>query len=98
LTLAHMGGLHGLAVVWPPLVLVIGLWLAARISKEEPSEEEDEEEDHRGVGGAMRSGRRIRREQSDAKRPTNLVKASERSRATRPRFLFVAPPVGSLSN
>jgi hypothetical protein len=94
LTLAHMGGLHGLAVVWPPLVLVIGLWLAARISKEEPSEEED----HRGVVGAMRSGRRIRREQSDAKRPTNLVKASEISRATRPRFLFVAPPVGSLSN
>jgi hypothetical protein len=31
-----MGGLHGLAVVWPPLVLVIGLWLATRISKEEP--------------------------------------------------------------
>jgi len=37
-----MGGLHGLAVVWPPLVLVIGLWLATRISKEEPSEEEEE--------------------------------------------------------
>ena len=36
-----MGGLHGLAVVWPPLVLVIGLWLATRISKEEPSEEEE---------------------------------------------------------
>jgi len=53
LTLAHMMGLHGLAVVWPPLVLVIGLWLATRISKEEPSEEE---EDHRGVGGAMRAG------------------------------------------
>jgi hypothetical protein len=73
LTLAHMGGLHGLAVVWPPLVLVIGLWLATRISKEEPSEEEeeeDEEEDHRGVGGAMRGVRRIRREQSAVKRPT----------------------------
>ena len=67
MTLAHMGGLHGLAVVWPPLVLVIGLWLATRISKEQPSEEE---EDHRGVGGAMRGVRRIRREQSAVKRPT----------------------------
>jgi hypothetical protein len=38
-----MGGLHGLAVVWPPLVLGIGLWLAMRTSKEEPSEEEEEE-------------------------------------------------------
>lgn len=66
MTLAHMGGLHGLAVVWPPLVLVVGLWLATRTGKEEPSEEED----HRGVGGAMRGGRRIRREQSAVKRPT----------------------------
>ena len=52
MTLAHMGGLHGLAVVWPPLVLVVGLWLATRTGKEEPSEEED----HRGVGGAVRAG------------------------------------------
>ena len=66
MTLAHMMGLHGLAVVWPPLVLVIGLWLVTRTGKEEPSEEED----HRGVGGAMRGGRRIRREQSAVKRPT----------------------------
>ena len=43
MTLAHMGGLHGLAVVWPPLVLVVGLWLATRTGKEEPSEEETTE-------------------------------------------------------
>jgi hypothetical protein len=65
LTLAHLGAF----TVWPPLVLVVGMWLATRISKEEPSEEE-EEEDHRGVGGALRGGRRIRREQSAVKRPT----------------------------
>ena len=53
MTLAHTGGLHGLDVVWPPLMIAIGMWLATRISKEEPSEEE---EDHRGVGGAMRAG------------------------------------------
>ena len=47
-----MMGLHGLTVVWPPLVIVIGVWLATRTGKEEPSEEED----HRGVGGAMRAG------------------------------------------
>ena len=72
MTLAHTGGLHGLDVVWPPLMIAIGMWLATRISKEEPSEEEEEEEeeDHRGVGGAMRGVRRIRREQSAVKRPT----------------------------
>ncbi len=41
MTLAHMGGIHGLAVVWMPLVIVIGVWLGMRISKEEPSEEEE---------------------------------------------------------
>jgi hypothetical protein len=35
-----MGAIHGLAVVWMPLVMVIGLWLAMRTGKEEPSEEE----------------------------------------------------------
>ena len=41
MTLAHMGAIHGLAVVWPPLVIVIGLWLAMRTGNEEPSEEEE---------------------------------------------------------
>jgi hypothetical protein len=92
LTLAHMMGLHGLAVVWPPLVIGIGVWLATRTSKEEPSEEEETTEESEEDGG----GRRIRREPSAAKRPTNLGKASEISRATRPRSI-VAPPVGSLT-
>lgn len=41
MTLAHMGGLHGPAVVWMPLVIGIGLWLVLRAIKEEPSEEEE---------------------------------------------------------
>jgi len=45
LTLAHMGGLHGLTVVWMPLVLVIGVWLATRTGKEEPSEVEETTEE-----------------------------------------------------
>jgi hypothetical protein len=40
-----MMGLHGLAVVWPPLVIVIGVWLATRTGKEEPSEEEETTEE-----------------------------------------------------
>ena len=40
-----MGGLHGLAVVWPLLVLVVGLWLATRTGKEEPSEVEETTEE-----------------------------------------------------
>jgi hypothetical protein len=36
-----MGGIHGLAVVWMPLLIVIGLWLAMRTGKEKPSEEEE---------------------------------------------------------
>ena len=41
MTLAHMGAIHGLAVVWMPLVMGIGLWLVMRTGKEEPSEEEE---------------------------------------------------------
>jgi hypothetical protein len=41
LTLAHMGAIHGLAVVWMPLLMGIGLWLGMRTGKEEPSEEEE---------------------------------------------------------
>ena len=41
MTLAHMGGIHGQAVVWMPLVMGIGLWLVMRTGKEEPSEEEE---------------------------------------------------------
>jgi hypothetical protein len=36
-----MGAIHGLAVVWMPLVIVIGVWLVMRTGKEEPSEEEE---------------------------------------------------------
>jgi hypothetical protein len=39
-----MMGLHGLTVVWAPLVIGIGAWLATRTGKEEPSEEETTEE------------------------------------------------------
>jgi hypothetical protein len=36
-----MGAIHGLAVVWMPLLMGIGLWLGMRTGKEEPSEEEE---------------------------------------------------------
>jgi hypothetical protein len=36
-----MGVSHGLAVVWMPLLMGIGLWLAMRTGKEKPSEEEE---------------------------------------------------------
>jgi hypothetical protein len=40
-----MGAIHGLAVVWRPLVIGIGVWLATRTGKEEPSEEEETTEE-----------------------------------------------------
>jgi hypothetical protein len=40
-----MMGLHGLTVVWAPLVIGIGAWLATRTGKEGPSEEEETTEE-----------------------------------------------------
>ncbi|HVG66512.1 MAG TPA: hypothetical protein VND02_10675 [Actinomycetota bacterium] len=43
MTLAHMGGIDELAVIWMPAVMGIGLWLIMRTGKEKPSEEESTE-------------------------------------------------------
>ena len=93
MTLAHMGGIHGQAVVWMPLVMGIGLWLVMRTGKEEPSEEED----HRGVGGAVRAGGGF----NGNNRPRNGIPTwskHQRYRGPRGRVHFVAPPVGSRTN
>jgi hypothetical protein len=42
-TLAHMGGIDELAVIWMPLVMGIGLWLIFRTGKDEQHQEEDAE-------------------------------------------------------
>jgi hypothetical protein len=41
-TLAHMGGIDELAVIWMPLVMGIGLWLIFRTGKDEQPEEDTE--------------------------------------------------------
>ena len=41
-TLAHMGGIDELAVIWMPLVMGIGLWLIFRTGKDEQTEEDAE--------------------------------------------------------
>jgi hypothetical protein len=41
-TLAHMGGIDELAIIWMPLVMGIGLWLIFRTGKDEQGQEDTE--------------------------------------------------------
>jgi ABC-type nickel/cobalt efflux system permease component RcnA len=38
-TVAHMGGIDELAIIWMPLVMGIGLWLIFRTGKDETSQD-----------------------------------------------------------
>jgi ABC-type nickel/cobalt efflux system permease component RcnA len=39
-TVAHMGGIDELAIIWMPLVMGIGLWLIFRTGKDETGQED----------------------------------------------------------
>jgi hypothetical protein len=43
-TLAHMGGIDELAVVWMPLVMGIGLWLIFRTGKDDEEQHQEDAE------------------------------------------------------
>ena len=42
-TVAHMGGIDELAIIWMPLVMGIGLWLIFRTGKDEQDQEDQED-------------------------------------------------------
>lgn len=44
-TLAHMGGIDELAVIWMPLVMGIGLWLIFRTGKDEQQQDDEQDQE-----------------------------------------------------